>query len=98
MAQRRGELDHLVILPLDQIPIDRARQDRRKFGEILPHLGARQVELLSADPLSPQIPNYLLLLNQFLDEERRLSPVELMVMVQVVGSWWVKEALRACRS
>jgi hypothetical protein len=40
-----------------------------------------------------QIPNYLLLLNQFLDEGRRLSPVELLVLLQLVGTWWVKTAL-----
>lgn len=37
-----------------------------------------------------QIPNYLLLLNQFLDREHRLSPVELLVLLQLVGSWWKK--------
>jgi Helix-turn-helix domain len=35
-----------------------------------------------------QIPNYLLLLNQFLDRELRLSPVELLVLLQLVGNWW----------
>jgi predicted transcriptional regulator len=39
-----------------------------------------------------QIPNYLLLLNQFLDEKERLPPVELLVLMQLVGSWWKKEA------
>jgi predicted transcriptional regulator len=37
-----------------------------------------------------QIPNYLLLLNQFLEEERRLSPVEMLVLIQLVGIWWKK--------
>ena len=37
-----------------------------------------------------QIPNYLLLLNQFLDREVRLSPVELLVLLQLVGTWWRK--------
>ena len=37
-----------------------------------------------------QIPNYLMLLNQFLDSERRLSPVELLVLLQLVGTWWKK--------
>ncbi len=35
-----------------------------------------------------QVPNHLLLLNQFLSEEGRLSPVELLVLMQLVGSWW----------
>ena len=37
-----------------------------------------------------QIPNYLLLINQFLAEENRLSPAELNVLMQLVGSWWRK--------
>ena len=35
-----------------------------------------------------QIPNYLLLLNQFLDKEHRLSPVELLVLFELAGAWW----------
>lgn len=35
-----------------------------------------------------QIPNYLLLLDQFLDKEHRLSPVELLVLFQLAGAWW----------
>jgi hypothetical protein len=37
-----------------------------------------------------QIPNYLLLFNHFLDSEHKLSPVELLVILQLVGSWWKK--------
>lgn len=40
-----------------------------------------------------QVPNYLLLLNQFLNKESKLSPVELLVLMQLVGSWWRKDAL-----
>lgn len=40
-----------------------------------------------------QIPNYLLLLNQFLDPERRLSSVELLILIQLVGTWWKKTEL-----
>jgi hypothetical protein len=35
-----------------------------------------------------QIPNYLMLLNTFLDEKSRLSPVELLLLIQLVGTWW----------
>jgi hypothetical protein len=35
-----------------------------------------------------QIPNYLMLLNTFLDEKHRLSPVELLLLIQLVGTWW----------
>ena len=37
-----------------------------------------------------QIPNYLLLLNRFLDSESQLSPLELLVLIQLSGSWWRK--------
>jgi predicted transcriptional regulator len=40
-----------------------------------------------------QIPNYLLLLNQFLDQDHKLSPVELLVLLQLVGTWWRKDAM-----
>lgn len=40
-----------------------------------------------------QIPNYLLLLNKFLDEDARLSPVEMLVLLQLTGAWWEKERL-----
>ena len=38
-----------------------------------------------------QIPNYLLLLNQFLDEDSRLSPIELLILFQLAGAWWSKD-------
>lgn len=37
-----------------------------------------------------QIPNYLLLINQFLDDDHSLSPVELLVLIQLVSTWWKK--------
>lgn len=40
-----------------------------------------------------QIPNYLLLINQFIDEEFRLSPVEHLVLIQLVSSWWKKDEM-----
>lgn len=40
-----------------------------------------------------QVPNYLLLLNQFLVKERQLSAVELLVLIQLVGSWWQKDSM-----
>lgn len=38
-----------------------------------------------------QIPNYLLLLNQFVSQEDRLPPIELLTLVQLVSMWWKKE-------
>jgi len=38
-----------------------------------------------------QIPNYLLLLNQFVAEEDRLPPIELATLFQLVGAWWKKD-------
>jgi predicted transcriptional regulator len=35
-----------------------------------------------------QVPNHLLLINMFLDEEHKLSPAELLVLIQLVGTWW----------
>ena len=38
-----------------------------------------------------QIPNYLLLLNQFVDPDNRLSPLELLILIELSGSWWKKD-------
>jgi len=38
-----------------------------------------------------QIPNYLLHLNQFVAQEDRLSPVELLVLIELASSWWKKD-------
>lgn len=35
-----------------------------------------------------QVPNHLLLLNMFLDDEHKLTPTELLVLIQLVGTWW----------
>lgn len=35
-----------------------------------------------------QIPNHLLLLNVFLDDEHKLTATELLVLIQLVGTWW----------
>ena len=40
-----------------------------------------------------QIPNYLLLINQFLDGDHRLTPGELLVLLQLTASWWKKDDL-----
>lgn len=40
-----------------------------------------------------QIPNYLLLLNQFVSPEDRLSPVELLLLIELSGTWWKKDEL-----
>jgi predicted transcriptional regulator len=40
-----------------------------------------------------QVPNYLLLMNQFLEEESRLTSAELLILIQLVGSWWKKDDL-----
>lgn len=40
-----------------------------------------------------QVPNYLLLINQFLDDGSRLSPVESLILIQLIGSWWKKDDL-----
>ena len=35
-----------------------------------------------------QVPNHLLLLNAFLDEEHQLTSTELLILIQLVGTWW----------
>lgn len=40
-----------------------------------------------------QIPNYLVMLNQFLPEVDRLTPVQLLVIYQLVAAWWEKDKL-----
>lgn len=40
-----------------------------------------------------QVPNYLLLLNQFLEEESRLTPTELLLLIELVGTWWKKDEM-----
>ena len=40
-----------------------------------------------------QVPNYLIMLNQFIDEDKRLSPLELLILIELVGVWWKKEEL-----
>lgn len=40
-----------------------------------------------------QIPNYLLQINRFLDDEHRLSPLELLILIELVGAWWKKNDL-----
>lgn len=40
-----------------------------------------------------QVPNYLLLINQFLSDDRRLTPTELVILIQLVGAWWKKDEM-----
>jgi hypothetical protein len=51
VPQWRVELDHLVVLPLDQVQVDRIRQDRRQVGKLTTWLGVGQV---SGDRLQPR--------------------------------------------
>jgi len=38
-----------------------------------------------------QVPNYLILINQFVSEEDRLPPIELIALIQLVSAWWKKD-------
>jgi len=62
------------------------RQDMAEKLEIIDKWGQRVAENGFA-----QLPNYLLLLNQFLSEEDKLPPVELIVLIQLAGAWWKKD-------
>ena len=46
-----------------------------------------------ADRGFAQTPNYLLFINQFIDDDIRLKPVELLVLVQIAATWWVKSEM-----
>jgi predicted transcriptional regulator len=35
-----------------------------------------------------QVPNHLLLLNIFMDDKHKLTSTELLILVQLVGTWW----------
>lgn len=40
-----------------------------------------------------QTPNYLLYINQFIDEDKKLNPLELLLLVQIAATWWQKDEL-----
>lgn len=44
-----------------------------------------------ADRGFSQIPNYLMLINQFLDEDKSLSPLELLLLLQLASAWWKRD-------
>jgi len=46
-----------------------------------------------ADRGFAQVPNYLLFINQFVDEDVALSPLDLLLLIQLVGTWWKKGEL-----
>lgn len=39
------------------------------------------------------IPSHLMAINQFLPEDDRVSPTEMVVLLQVLSSWWSKERM-----
>lgn len=40
-----------------------------------------------------QIPNYLINLNLYVDEAHHLPPVEMVLLLHLVGSWWRKDEM-----
>ncbi|MGB4101924.1 MAG: helix-turn-helix domain-containing protein [Alphaproteobacteria bacterium] len=40
-----------------------------------------------------QIPNYLLQINLFVHDDHKLSPTEMLVLLQLVASWWKKDQM-----
>lgn len=40
-----------------------------------------------------QIPNYLLQINMFVHEDHRVSPAEMVVLLQIISSWWKKNEM-----
>jgi predicted transcriptional regulator len=40
-----------------------------------------------------QIPNYLIQLNVFVHDDHKLSPAEMVVLLQLVATWWKKDEM-----
>jgi DNA-binding transcriptional regulator YhcF (GntR family) len=40
-----------------------------------------------------QVPNYLLQINMFVTDEKKLPPVEMVILLQLVSSWWKKDEM-----
>jgi predicted transcriptional regulator len=40
-----------------------------------------------------QIPNYLIQLNLFVHDDHKLSPAEMVVLLQLVAAWWKKDEM-----
>jgi hypothetical protein len=40
-----------------------------------------------------QIPNYLINLNTFVDDDHKLSPTEMVILLQLVSTWWKKDEM-----
>lgn len=38
-----------------------------------------------------QIPNYLMQINNFVSDDHKLPPSEMMVLLQIVATWWRKQ-------
>jgi len=39
------------------------------------------------------LPNHFISINQFVQEEARITPTEMLVVLQIISSWWSKERL-----
>lgn len=39
------------------------------------------------------LPNHFIGINEFVDEERQLSPTEMFVLLQLLSAWWAAERL-----
>lgn len=80
-----------------------ASYDRQSYGRCLmaeiddegirPHNVVGKWGTAVAERGFAQLPNYLLFLNQFLDAELRLSPIELLVLIELAAAWWRKRDL-----
>lgn len=40
-----------------------------------------------------QIPNYLMQVNMYVHDDHKLSPAELVLLLQLVGTWWRKDEM-----
>ena len=61
-----------------------------------PETGLRSREKWGATAITAGftvIPNHLLAINQFLPEDDRLSPTEMVVLLQLIATWWTPDRL-----
>lgn len=63
--------------------------DARHIMNVMPDVVVKWGETVAARGFA-QVPNHLLQINNFLSEEHRLKPLELLVLIELVGSWWKK--------
>lgn len=66
---------------IEGMSMDSLARTRNKWGEAVTAAGFTIV------------PNHLLGINEFVDEENKLSPTEMVVLLQILMAWWSAERM-----